>query len=81
LSVVAVGAEDQDEGVNDDIIYAITDGNLLINGTMSFSINESTGLISVNVPMLDREEHPMYDLTIRVSATLQPAVTHQLRLN
>lgn len=63
---MTVDAVDQDEGIDDVIFYEIINGNLQINGTPSFSINESTGLISVNVPMLDREEHPTYMLTIRV---------------
>lgn len=58
---------DQDEGINDNILYEISGGNAMINGTPSFSINETTGLISVNVPMLDREEHGMYSLFVIVS--------------
>ena len=60
-------AVDQDEGIDDAILYTISSGNLLINGTPSFAINESTGVISVNVPTLDREEHPTYTLTVTVS--------------
>lgn len=59
-------ATDQDEGINDDILYTLSNGSLLINGTPSFSINATTGLITVNVPILDREEHPMYTLQIMV---------------
>ena len=69
---------DQDEGINDDIIYTISDGNLIINGTQSFAINESTGLITVDVPMLDREEHSMYTLTITVSLLLSMSVHNDL---
>ena len=65
-----MNAADGDTGVDDDIVYSITAGNLLINGTPSFFINTSTGWISVNVPSLDREEHPMYHLAVRVRQSL-----------
>lgn len=58
---------DQDEGINDSILYEILGGNAVINGTPSFSVNETTGVITVNVPMLDREEHPTYSLSVIVS--------------
>lgn len=62
-----VHAFDQDQGINDAILYTITRGNLMINGTPSFFINESTGLITVNVPSLDREVHASYSLEVTVS--------------
>ena len=65
-SIVRVTAQDQDEGINDDVVYSIYDGNYLIGGIPSFSINASTGLITVNVPMLDREIHNMYLLLVEV---------------
>lgn len=64
--MVTVRAVDQDEGIDDTILYEISGGNLLINGTPSFAINTSTGVISVNVPTLDREEHPIYQLIVQV---------------
>ena len=48
-------------------MYSITGGNSIINGTPSFSINDTTGWISVNVSSLDREEQAMYTLEITVS--------------
>lgn len=60
-------AFDGDVGVNDIILYTITAGNLEINGTESFAIGNESGIITVNVPSLDREEHPQYDLTVQVS--------------
>lgn len=61
-----VEANDQDEGIDDDISYGIILGNLMINGTPTFSINTTTGVISVNVLSLDREEHDEYSLQIEV---------------
>ena len=63
---MTVQARDQDEGINADILYAISSGNQLINGTPSFVINETTGEITVNVDKLDRETHSVYTLTIIV---------------
>lgn len=57
---------DQDEGIDDDILYSITSGNTPINGTPSFVIDETTGWITVNVPILDREEEDQYNLIITV---------------
>lgn len=65
-----VNAVDGDEGINDDILYSITGGNLRINGTPSFSIDASSGWITVNVPSLDREEHNSYVLEITVRLQL-----------
>lgn len=59
-------AIDQDEGIDDDIIYSITSGNTFINGTPSFVISNTTGWITVNVPLLDREEEEEYNLIITV---------------
>ncbi len=64
---------DQDEGIDDDIIYSIASGNTRINGTPSFFINETTGWITVSVPLLDREEEEEYILTIMV-----PNISHIL---
>lgn len=63
---MTVQARDQDEGINADILYEISSGNLLINGTPSFVINETTGEITVNADELDRETHSVYTLTIIV---------------
>lgn len=60
-----VRAMDQDEGINDSIIYEIISGNSMINGTPSFAINVTTGWITVNAPQLDRETHSSYSLRIQ----------------
>ena len=65
--MIQVTAFDGDRGVNDNIIYTIVSGNLDINGTESFDINMTTGMIFVNVTMLDRETHEEYRLTVEVS--------------
>ena len=64
--MIEVTAIDGDRGVNDDITYTIVSGNLEINDTESFGINMTTGVIFVNTPVLDREVHPMYTLTVEV---------------
>ena len=61
-----VTAFDQDVGVNDDVIYSILSGNNPINGSESFAINSTTGVIYVNTTVLDRETHASYQLTIGV---------------
>ena len=61
-----VTAFDQDVGVNDGVIYSITSGNSPINGSESFAINSTTGVIYVNTTRLDRETHASYILTIGV---------------
>lgn len=59
-------ARDGDTGINDDVIYSLEDeGNSLIDGQLSFIIDNVTGEISVNVS-LDRETHPSYTLTVKV---------------
>jgi hypothetical protein len=67
MSVIEVTAIDGDRGVNDDITYTIVSGNLEINDTESFGINMTTGVIFVNTPVLDREVHPMYTLTVEAT--------------
>ena len=60
-------ARDGDTGINDDVIYSLEDeGNSLIDGQLSFIIDNVTGEISVNVTRLDRELHPSYTLTVKV---------------
>ena len=68
--LLAVSARDQDEGIMDSVVYSITDGNLEIDGVPSFSINPTSGLISVNTNELDRELHPRYSLTVQVCSIL-----------
>ena len=38
----------------------------MINETLSFYINDTTGLITVNAPSLDRELHSSYTLVVTV---------------
>ena len=59
-------AIDQDFGVNDDVVYEIISGNLEINGTSSFAIDNETGVIYVNTNTLDRETYQQYMLTVMV---------------
>ena len=59
-------AVDGDRGVNDDIVYTLVSGNMVINDTESFGINMTTGIIFVNAPVLDREIHQVYTLTVEV---------------
>ena len=62
---------DQDEGINDDIIFSILpSGNTRIDERPSFIINEVTGWITVNVPVLDRETEEEYSLNVRVMSLL-----------
>ena len=65
-----MSARDQDEGINDTVVYAIISGNLEIGGVPSFSITPSTGVIRVNVTQLDREQHSSYTLTVQVGSAL-----------
>ncbi len=60
---------DQDEGINDAILYSISNGNEEIDGIPSFAIDNTTGMITVNVPSLDRETHSSYQLEIQVSVS------------
>ena len=66
-SILVVNAQDMDEDIQDNILYAITNGNQMIDGTPTFSIDEGTGSIRVNSIHLNREQYPMYNLTITVS--------------
>ncbi len=61
-----MSASDQDVGVNDDVLYSILSGNSILNGSESFAINATTGVIYVNTTMLDRETHQQYTLFVRV---------------
>lgn len=61
-----VRAYDQDTGVNDNVIYSITSGNLNLNGNESFAIDNTTGLIFVSTANLDRETHQEYTLVVQV---------------
>lgn len=62
-----VMARDGDTGINDDVIFSLEDeGNSLIDGQLSFIIDNVTGEISVNVS-LDRETHPSYTLTVKAT--------------
>ncbi len=65
--MIQVTAADQDVGVNDNVLYSITSGNSILNGNESFAINATTGVISVNTALLDRETHQQYTLDVRVS--------------
>ena len=62
-----VRAFDQDFGVNDDVSYSIISGNLEIDGTDSFAIDNETGVIYVNINSLDRETYQQYMLTVMVT--------------
>lgn len=59
-------AIDQDFGVNSDVVYEITSGNLDIDGVESFAIENDTGVIYVNTESLDRETYQQYTLTVMV---------------
>lgn len=61
-----VTATDQDFGVDDDVVYEITSGNLGIDGIESFAIDNETGVIYVNTQSLDRETYHQYTLTVMV---------------
>ena len=66
--VVSVSARDGDTGVDAEIFYTLEDdGNSMIDGELSFTIDPVTGEISVNVSSLDREIHPSYTLTVQVT--------------
>uniref|UniRef100_A0A8C6TAA4 Cadherin domain-containing protein n=1 Tax=Neogobius melanostomus TaxID=47308 RepID=A0A8C6TAA4_9GOBI len=56
--VTAVTALDQDSFLN-NLFYSIQDGNT----HFSFAVNPSNGIILVNTP-LDREQWPLYNLTV-----------------
>ena len=65
--MVTVIARDGDTGVDAEIFYSLeTTGNSLIDGELSFAIDEVTGEIAVNVTSLDRETHSSYSLTVQV---------------
>lgn len=64
--VTQVTAVDQDFGVNDDVVYEITSGNLDIDGVESFAVDNNTGIIYVNAESLDRETYQQYTLTVMV---------------
>ena len=68
--MIQVIAVDQDFGVNDNVVYEITSGNLGIGGVESFAINNNTGVIYVNTESLDRETYQQYTLTVMVSNAL-----------
>ena len=57
-SVAAVMATDADSGTNAAILYR------LINSSVPFAINESTGLVSVSGPGLDRELVDAYSFIV-----------------
>ena len=62
-------AVDGDTGVNDDVFYTLEeDGNDLIDGQLSFVVDNVTGELSVNVTSLDRETYSSYTLTVKVCA-------------
>ena len=65
-SVIRVRAYDQDTGVNDNVLYTISAGNMNLNGNESFAIDNATGLIFVSTANLDRETHQEYNLVIQV---------------
>ncbi|NWZ35111.1 CDHR2 protein, partial [Brachypodius atriceps] len=60
-TVLTVTAIDQDTGVNDEILYTIT------NASVPFAINETTGTITVSEP-LDREQLPSEEMLLEVRA-------------
>lgn len=64
--VAVVTAYDGDRGVNDEVEYWLEEGNSAIGGNGSFTINSTTGEVSVNVTGLDRETHHTYSLTVKV---------------
>ena len=76
--MVTVQAFDGDRGVDDTIRYSIIDGNEEINGTLSFVIGNESGVITVNVPSLDRETHHEYTLTVQVSSKATLGVIHSI---
>ncbi|XP_051649464.1 cadherin-related family member 2 [Manacus candei] len=59
--VLAVTALDRDTGVNDEIFYSI------INSSVPFAINATTGTITVSEP-LDREQLPSEEVLLNVTA-------------
>lgn len=70
-------ARDGDTGINDDVVYSLEDdGNSLIDGQLSFIIDNVTGEISVNVTSLDRETHHSYTLTVKVCHVSRYSRTH-----
>ncbi|OPJ88013.1 cadherin-related family member 2 isoform B [Patagioenas fasciata monilis] len=60
-TVLTVTAMDRDTGVNDEISYSIT------NASVTFTINTTTGTITVSGP-LDREELPSEEVLLEVTA-------------
>lgn len=65
--MTTVSARDGDIGVDDEVFYTLQDrGNEDINGSLIFSINQTTGEVFVNVSNLDRETNSSYTLTVEV---------------
>ncbi|NXX78676.1 CDHR2 protein, partial [Urocolius indicus] len=60
-SVLTVTAVDRDTGVNDEILYSIT------NTSVPFTINATTGTITVS-EFLDREQLPSEEVLLEVTA-------------
>ncbi|XP_019141544.3 cadherin-related family member 2 isoform X2 [Corvus cornix cornix] len=60
-TVLTVTAMDRDTGVNDEILYSIT------NASVPFVINVTTGTITVSEP-LDREQLPSEEVLLEVTA-------------
>ena len=61
-----MNAQDGDRDINDNITYSIVPGNDLVNGTNIFIIDNETGVISVNIDILDRETFSEHDLSVQV---------------
>ncbi|KAI6657182.1 Hedgling [Oopsacas minuta] len=71
--VFTVQAEDTDHPlIATTFTYSIIFGNDQIGGLDSFTIDPTTGVISVAVTMLDHEEHPDYALVISAQEDQTP---------
>lgn len=70
-SVITVSAQDQDSNLDwNRIFFGIEHGNT----NLSFAVDPSSGVISVNTP-LDREQWPVYNLTVTATDNGSPPAT------